>query len=55
MKWALLYKITNIICGRKHKKSAGVRTKDGKLLTREGADGKNTLMRYYIPCDFPLD
>ena len=30
-----LYKITNTICGKKHKKSAGVRTKDGKLLTQE--------------------
>ena len=44
-----LYKITNTICGKKHKKSADVRTKDGKLLTQEDevrGRWKNTLMKY---------
>ena len=54
-----LYKITNTICGKKHKKSAGVRTKDGKLLTQEGeVRGKweehfNEV--FNIPCDIPVD
>ena len=30
-----LYKMATTICGKKHKESAGVRTKDGKLLTQE--------------------
>ena len=30
-----LYKITNTICGKKHKKSVVARTKHGKLLTQE--------------------
>ena len=54
-----VYKITNTICGKKHKKSAGVRTKDGKLLTQEDEvrgrweEHFNEVLN--IPCDIPVD
>ena len=55
MKWVLCTKSPIPSVERlKHKKSAGVRTKDGKLLT-EG-DGKNTFNEVLnIPCDIPID
>ena len=58
MKWAPVYKITNTICGKKHK-SAGVRTKDGKLLTQEdevrGRWEEHFNKVLNIPCNVPAD
>ena len=54
-----VYKITNTIYGKKHKKSAGVRTKDGKLLTQEDEvrgrweEHFNEVLN--TPCDIPVD
>ena len=54
-----LYKITNTICGKKHKKSAGVRRKDGRLLTQEdevrGSWEEHFNEVLNIPCNVPAD
>ena len=54
-----LYKIANTICGKKHKKSAGVWTKDGKLLSQEdelrGTWEEHFNEVFNIPCDIPVD
>ena len=53
-----LYKITNTICGKKHKKSVVARTKHGKLLTQEDeVKGRwehfNEVLN--IPCNVPAE
>ena len=54
-----LYKTTTIIRGKKHKKSAGVRTKNGKLLTQEDEVRGRWQERFNkvlnIPCGITVD
>ena len=54
-----LHKITDTICGKKHSKSVGVRTKDGKLLTQEDEVRERWEEHFTevlnIPCDIPVD
>ena len=54
-----LYKITNTICGKKHKKSVVARTKHGKLLTQED-EVKGRWEEHFnevlnIPCNVPAE
>ena len=54
-----LYKIANTICGKKHKKSAGVTTKDGTLLTQEDEVRRRWEEHFNkvlnIPCNVPVN
>ena len=62
MQKALCNIITNIICVKKQKNSAAVRTKDGKLLNQEDEvrgrwqEHFNEVLKVLnIPCNIPVD